>query len=67
MTRRCKRDQKTTLIKRFYRLAVTGVFGIYLGLISLLIPMEENGLRKAYGDQYVVYQQKTRKLIPFIY
>jgi protein-S-isoprenylcysteine O-methyltransferase Ste14 len=43
------------------------VFGIYLGLISLLIPMEENGLRKVYGEQYVVYQQKARKLIPFVY
>ncbi len=43
------------------------VFGIYLVLILLLIPMEENGLRKAYGEQYVVYQQKTRKVIPFFY
>jgi protein-S-isoprenylcysteine O-methyltransferase Ste14 len=43
------------------------VFCIYLGLIFLLIPMEEDGLRKAYGEQYVAYQQKTRKLIPFVY
>jgi protein-S-isoprenylcysteine O-methyltransferase Ste14 len=43
------------------------VFGIYLILISLLIPMEEDGLRKAYGNQYEVYRQKARKLIPFIY
>ena len=35
------------------------VFCIYLGLISLLIPMEENELRKAYGEQYAAYQQKT--------
>jgi protein-S-isoprenylcysteine O-methyltransferase Ste14 len=43
------------------------VFCIYLGLIFLLIPMEENDLRKAYGEQYGAYRQKTRKLIPFVY
>jgi protein-S-isoprenylcysteine O-methyltransferase len=42
------------------------VFCIYLVLILLLIPMEEDGLRKAYGEQYDVYQQKARKLIPFV-
>jgi protein-S-isoprenylcysteine O-methyltransferase Ste14 len=43
------------------------VFCIYLGLISLLIPMEENELRKAYGEQYGAYQKKTRELVPFVY
>jgi protein-S-isoprenylcysteine O-methyltransferase Ste14 len=43
------------------------VFCIYLVLIFPLIPMEEDGLRKAYGDQYGAYQQKARKLIPFVY
>jgi protein-S-isoprenylcysteine O-methyltransferase Ste14 len=43
------------------------VFFIYLMLIYLLIPMEENELRKAYGEQYGAYQHKTRKLIPFVY
>jgi len=47
--------------------AFFGVFCIYLVLIFLLIPMEEDGLRKAYGGQYDTYQQKTRKLIPFVY
>jgi len=42
------------------------VFGIYLMLILLLIPGEEDGLRKAYGEKYVAYQQKARKLIPFV-
>jgi len=42
------------------------VFCIYLMLILLLIPGEEDGLRKAYGEQYVAYQQKARKLIPFV-
>jgi protein-S-isoprenylcysteine O-methyltransferase Ste14 len=43
------------------------VFCIYLVLISLLIPREENELRKAYGEQYGAYQQKTRKLVPFVF
>ena len=43
------------------------VFFIYLVLILPLIPMEEDGLQKAYGGQYVAYRQKARKLIPFIY
>ena len=47
--------------------AFFGVFAIYLVLILLLIPIEEDGLRNAYGEQYVVYQQKTRKLIPFFF
>jgi protein-S-isoprenylcysteine O-methyltransferase Ste14 len=43
------------------------VFCIYLVLIFLLVPMEENGLQKAYGDKYIAYQRKSRKLIPFVY
>lgn len=43
------------------------VFCVYLVLITPLIPMEENALRIAYDGQYGVYQQKTRKLIPFVY
>jgi protein-S-isoprenylcysteine O-methyltransferase Ste14 len=43
------------------------VFCIYLVLIFLLIPMEEDGLRKAYGEQYAAYQQKAKKLVPFVY
>lgn len=39
----------------------------YLILILLLVPVEEDGLRKAYGEQFVDYRQKTKKLIPFIY
>ncbi len=44
-----------------------GVLGIYLVLILPLITTEEAGLRKAYGAPYSVYQQKTRKLVPFVY
>ena len=44
-----------------------GVFGVYLVLILPLISMEEEGLRKAYGPQYDAYQQKTKRLVPFVY
>jgi protein-S-isoprenylcysteine O-methyltransferase Ste14 len=47
--------------------AVFCVFCIYLVLILVLIPVEEDGLRKAYGDQYGAYRHQTRKLIPFVY
>ena len=47
--------------------AFWGVFGIYLVLIIPLIAKEEEGLQKAYGAQYGAYQQKTRKLVPFVY
>jgi protein-S-isoprenylcysteine O-methyltransferase len=47
--------------------AFIGVFCIYLVLITPLIPMEEKALHAAYDGQYSVYQQKTRKLIPFVY
>ena len=47
--------------------ACFGVFCIYLVLILLLIPMEEDRLRAAYREQYVGYQQKARKFIPFVY
>ena len=43
------------------------VFCVYLVLIFLLIPVEEDGLQQAYGDSYVSYQQRTRKLIPLVY
>ncbi len=47
--------------------AFFAVFCIYLGLILGLVPTEEDALRTAYGEQYGVYRQKTRKLIPFVY
>ena len=43
------------------------VFGVYLMLITPLIPMEEAGLRKVYGAQYGAYKQRTKKLVPFVY
>ncbi len=47
-------------------LAFLVVFCVYLGLIALLVPFEEEGLRRAYGDQYAAYQRKTKRLIPFV-
>lgn len=47
--------------------ACFGVFCIYLLLILVLIPVEEDGLQKAYGEKYVAYKRKARKLIPFVY
>jgi protein-S-isoprenylcysteine O-methyltransferase Ste14 len=47
--------------------AFFSVFCIYLMLIIPLISMEEDGLRKTYGEQYVDYRLKVKKLIPFVY
>jgi protein-S-isoprenylcysteine O-methyltransferase len=47
--------------------ALFGVFGLYLIFILVLIPLEEYGLRQVYDKQYTFYQQKTKKLIPFVY
>ncbi len=42
------------------------LFCIYLVLLSLLIPVEEKGLQQAYGEQYVAYQQRVKRLIPLL-
>jgi protein-S-isoprenylcysteine O-methyltransferase Ste14 len=43
------------------------VFCVYLVLILLLIPMEEEKLLKAYGERYTAYQHKAGKIIPFVH
>ncbi len=48
-------------------LAFLLVFCAYLGLIFLLIPIEEEGLRRAYGEEYTAYRRRTKKVIPFVY
>jgi protein-S-isoprenylcysteine O-methyltransferase Ste14 len=48
-------------------LTCLGAFVIYLILILLLIPVEEESLLRAYGGQYVAYTQRVRKLLPFIF
>lgn len=39
------------------------VFCVYLVLIVLLMPLEEEKLRRAYGEQYLAYSRKTHKLL----
>jgi len=48
-------------------LACLAVFFIYLVLILQLVPLEEGGLQRVYGQQYTDYQQKTGKIIPFVF
>jgi protein-S-isoprenylcysteine O-methyltransferase Ste14 len=48
-------------------LAYFSVFCMYLVLIIRLIPVEEEGLRRAYGDRYVAYQQKVKRLVPLFF
>lgn len=42
-------------------------FLVYLLLILLLIPLEEEGLARAYGDRYAAYRRNVRKLVPFVF
>jgi protein-S-isoprenylcysteine O-methyltransferase Ste14 len=51
-----------TLSPAFLTVAV-----VYLMLIVPLMPFEENGLRQAYGDEYVSYSRRVRRLVPFVY
>ncbi len=48
-------------------LAYLAVFFIYLVLVLPLIPVEEGSLRRAYGEPYTAYMQRTTRLIPFLY
>ena len=48
-------------------LAYFAVFCIYLVLIVLLMPIEEAGLQQAYGEPYVAYRRKVKKLVPLLY
>lgn len=47
--------------------AVFGVFCIYVALVLALVPVEEKGLRAAYGERYAGFQQSTARLLPLIY
>jgi protein-S-isoprenylcysteine O-methyltransferase Ste14 len=44
-----------------------GVFCTYVLLIVFLIPVEEEGLRRAYGGRYAVYQKTVNRLVPSLY
>ncbi len=47
--------------------ACLAVFGTYLVLILLLVPVEEAGLQEAYRERYVAYRRKTGALLPSIF
>jgi protein-S-isoprenylcysteine O-methyltransferase Ste14 len=47
--------------------AFLAVFVIYLVLLSGLIPIEEAGLQQAYGEPYLTYRQRVKKLVPLVY
>ena len=42
-------------------------FLIYLALILALVRREEDGLRRAFGEQYANYETRVRRLMPFVY
>jgi len=46
---------------------LVGMFGLYFIFINLLIALEEDELLRVYKDQYISYQFKVRKLIPYVY
>ena len=48
-------------------LACFSVFCVYIVLIILLIPVEEEGLRRAYGEQYIAYQQRVKRLVAIFF
>lgn len=47
-----------------YSLAYFCMFGIYVLLIFLLIPLEEDVLCRAYGERYTVYRDTVKRLVP---
>jgi protein-S-isoprenylcysteine O-methyltransferase Ste14 len=42
------------------------VFAVYLGLIWFLVPIEEAGLGRVYGEAYAAYRRKTGRVVPFV-
>jgi protein-S-isoprenylcysteine O-methyltransferase Ste14 len=47
--------------------ALLALFCVYVALLLPLIPLEEERLRRAYGEPYIAYQKETKRLIPLVY
>jgi protein-S-isoprenylcysteine O-methyltransferase Ste14 len=48
-------------------LAIFTLFCVYLKLILSLVALEEEGLRRAYGENFAAYQSRVKKLVPLFY
>ncbi len=48
-------------------LAIFALFWVHVWLILHLVTFEEEGLRRVYGDLFVVYQSRVKRLIPLFY
>lgn len=48
-------------------LAFLCVFTVYLVLVLLLIPTEEEKLLQCYGGEYLEYRKRTQRLLPLAY
>lgn len=42
------------------------VFAVYMVIVALLVPAEEQALAKAYGEPYQAYRRQTKSLIPWL-
>jgi protein-S-isoprenylcysteine O-methyltransferase Ste14 len=47
--------------------ACFGVFCVYVLLVLLLTPVEEEGLQRAYGERYAVYRRTVKRFVPSLY
>ena len=47
--------------------AIFTLFWIYLKIMLSLVAYEEKGLRQAYGEKFLAYQNRVKKLVPLFY
>jgi protein-S-isoprenylcysteine O-methyltransferase len=75
--RRVRHPSYTGLLMAFLGLGLTFVaYGCWLSFFALLLPIlaallyrisvEERAMREAFGDAYVEYRRRTRRLVPWI-
>lgn len=48
-------------------LAIFVVFLVYLALILVMIPLEEQALLRAYQERFAAYKRHTKSLVPLVY